>query len=239
MVGFPNMEAYIYIYHLDLRFNLPVIPDSIQDSMPISFNTEPVLSRTAPQVTYSSAGPRTQQVTIKLHRQMFLLENRDINPQTGKIKITDPLTGKQIDVAAKDAADILIDALTTLSLPKFNDSTKAIVPPSVLIRFGNESCIRGVPSSFSKSSSGIWLKNGKLADVTLNFTITEVEPFSAQYTAAHGTLRGIRTELRKGISGMATLASPIRRKANGNTKALRGQSSVRFDPTRGPSLLLK
>lgn len=198
MVGMPGIESYIYIYHMNLKFNLPVVPESIQDSMPISFNSEPVLARSAPQVTFSSAGPRSQRVSIKIHRQLFCIENEELDKAARKIKITDPLTGKLIDTPAKDAADILIDALTSISLPKYTDALKAIVPPSVLVRFGNESCIRGVPSSFSKSSSGVWLKNGKMAEVTLDFTVTEVEPYSAQFTAVNGTLRGISTDLQRG-----------------------------------------
>lgn len=198
MVGLQNIDAYIYIYHMNLMFNLPVVPDSIQDSLPISFNSEPVLSRSAPQVTFSSAGPRTLQVSLKLHRQMFCQENKEAGAIAKNIKMMDPATGKIMDVPLTDAADLLINAITTLSLPKYTDSTKAVVPPSLLIRFGNESCIRGVPSGFSKTASGAWLKNGKLSDVTLNFTITEVEPYSAQYTAENGTLRAISTNLQRG-----------------------------------------
>lgn len=201
MVGLlERIPAYIYIYHMKLEFNLPVLPDSIQDSMPISFNSEPILARSSPQITFSSAGPRTQQVTLRLHRHLFCLENQHISTTTGKycVRSMDPSTGKIIEVQAVDAADLFIDALTTLSLPKYTDATKSIVPPSLLLRLGNESCIRGVPSGFTKSASGVWLNSGKLADISISFTITEVEPFSAQYTAKTGTLRSISTTLQRG-----------------------------------------
>ena len=201
MVGLEKIEAYIYIYHMNLKFNLPVVPDSIQDTLPISFNQEPVLARSAPQITFGSAGPRTLQVNLKFHRQMFCLENPEVVDGIKVIKVLDPVTGTMINTPLKDAADLLIDALVSISLPKYTDSTKAIVPPSVLIRFGNESCIRGVPSGFSKTASGVWLKNGKLSEVLLNFTMTEIEPYSAQYAAANGTMRGVTTNLQRGIYG--------------------------------------
>ena len=84
-----------------------------------------------------------------------------------------------------------------LSLPRYSDAEKAITPPSVLVRYGNEFCIRGVPSSVTKTSSGPWLKSGKMAMVTLQFTITEVEPYSAEYALQAGSLRGISTDLMR------------------------------------------
>ena len=135
MVGLPNIQAYIYIYHLGLYFVLPVVPDTLQDSLPISFNTEPVLARSAPQATFSSAGPRSLMVSLKLHRHLFCMENEDILTSAGKVSMMDPQTATLMDVPAKDAMDIFIDALTTLSLPKYTDATKAIIPPTLLIRF--------------------------------------------------------------------------------------------------------
>lgn len=200
-VGFGgSVEAYIYIYHLGLLFNLPTLPESLQDSLPISFSSDPVLARTAPQITYSSAGPRTLQVNLKMHRQMFCIENDLITVSEGVSSMiyTDPSTGKDINVDPKDAMDYFIDAMTTLSLPKFTESSRAITPPSLLIRFGNESCISGVPSNFTKTATGPWLKNGKLADVTISFTVTETDPFSASYTAKNGTLRVLSNTLSRG-----------------------------------------
>ena len=200
MVGMNNIPAYVYIYHMGLAFNLPALPDSIQDSMPVSFNQEQVLARSAPQITFTNAGPRTQQATIRIHRHLFCIENQHINIDTGKyyLNTVDPATGEMIKVQPKDAADFFINALLTLSLPKYTDTTKAIVPPSLLLRYGNESCIRGVPSGFSKTASGVWLKSGKMSEISLNFTITEVEPFSAQYVAKNGTLRSLSTTLQRG-----------------------------------------
>lgn len=200
MVGAPSLSAYIYIYHMGLEFNLPVVPDNIIDQVPASFHQEPVLARSAPQITFSSAGPRSQQVVIRLHRHLFAIENPHIDPKTNTymVKMPTPTGGEIIEVPAIDAADLLIKALLTLSLPKYTDSTKAIVPPSLLIRFGNESAIRGIPENVQKVASGVWLKNGKLSDISLSFNVKETEPFSAEYVAQAGTLRSISTTLQRG-----------------------------------------
>lgn len=200
MVGARDISAYIYIYHMGLVFNLPVLPDSIVDQLPTSFYQEAVLARSAPQITFASAGPRSQSVTLRLHRQIFVIENPHIDVATNKymIKMPNPLGGEMVEVPAVDAADLLIKALLTLSLPKYTDSAKALIPPSLLLRFGNESAIRGVPENLQKSASGVWLKDGKLSDITLSFTVKEVEPFSAQYVAQVGTLRSISSTLQRG-----------------------------------------
>ena len=199
MVGASSLSAYIYIYHLGLNFNLPTVPDSLNDNLGIQFEATPVLGRSAPQQTFSSAGPRSLQVQLKFHRQIFALENPQLATltTTQKVKMPDPQTGRFVEYKASDAADVLINALQALALPKYMDAVKAIVPPSLLLRFGNEIAIRGVPSQFQKQTSGPWLKSGKQADVAISFTVTEVEPYSAQYVAQNGGLRGLSTTLER------------------------------------------
>lgn len=170
------IEAYVYIFHLDKKFNIPVTPDQIQNQSSIQFSQESILGRSAPQVTFSSAGPRTQNVQLVLHRQLFALENN----------------------SDENAVDDLINALAACALPTYNSDLKAIVPPSLLIRFGNESCIEGVlQSDIQVISSGPWLKNGKMAQVTITFNVLEVQPFSADYAYQNGFLRSISTDLSR------------------------------------------
>lgn len=217
-----GVSAYIYIYHLGLKFNLPTLPEQLTETLPIQFNNTAILSRSAPLVTFSSAGPRTLNIQINLHRQLFSLDNNIIEKavktnvpvkspnggltwdgltsvtQTQKfIRMPDPVTGGTSEVPVDDATDYLIRALLSLSLPKYLDTPKAIIPPSVLIRYGNELCIRGVPSNVTKTSSGPWLKNGKQAIVSISFMITETEPYSAQFVAKNGSLRSISTTLER------------------------------------------
>lgn len=206
MIGFPDsMQAYIYIYHLGLKFNLPVLPETLSDSTPIQFSQQPILGRSAPQQTYSGSGPRQLMVDLKFHRHMFMLENehiqRMLNEQTGRMDalatVKDPTTGQDIQVKATDALDYMINAIQALAYPKYLDGVKAIVPPSLLVRLGEEYSIRGVPTQVSKSSSGPWLKNGKQAEVSLSIQIQELTPYSAQYVAANGGLREISTTLER------------------------------------------
>ena len=193
-----NIDSYIYIYHLGLKFNLPTLPDSLSDTMPIEFSTQPVLARSAPQISWSSAGPRSTQIVIPIHRHIFAMENSDFKVSDYLPKESLKKYGIDTDALTKyDAADVLINALISLSLPRYSDAEKAITPPSVLVRYGNEFCIRGVPSSVTKTSSGPWLKGGKMAMVTLQFTVTEVEPYSAEYALQAGTLRGVSTDLMR------------------------------------------
>lgn len=170
------INSYIYLYHLDKQFNIPVTPDPISNTLAVSFSTEKILGRSAPQITFSNAGPRTQNVTLVLHRQLAALENNN----------------------NENVVDDLINALSAATLPKYADSYRAVIPPSVLIRFGNESCIRGVVAdSLSVQSSGAWLKNGKMSIETISFSVTEVQPYSADYTMQNGLLRGISTDLKR------------------------------------------
>ena len=170
------IDSYIYLYHLDKQFNIPVTPDPITNSLGITFTQENILGRSAPQMTFANAGPRTQQVSLVLHRQLMALENQ----------------------GNENAVDDLINALQACTLPKYADSYKAVIPPSLLIQFGNESCIRGViQNSLNISSSGAWLKNGKMSIVTLNFTVVEIQPFSADYVMQKGLLRSVSTDLKR------------------------------------------
>ena len=176
MVSSINMpSSYVYLYHIDKKFDIPVTPDSISNTASVSYSTEPVLGRSAPLVTFSSAGPRVQNVSLSLHRQMMDLEN-----------------------GSSDTVDNLIKALVAATLPSYIDASKAIVPPSILCRFGNETCIRGViQGDVQCQASGPWLKNGKMAMIQISFNILEVENFSAESAIQDGFLRSVSTNLAR------------------------------------------
>ena len=207
MLGFPDgMQAYIYIYHLGLQFNLPVLPETVSDSTSVSFSQQPILGRSAPQQTYSGSGPRQLMLDLKFHRQMFILENEHIYRLINEETMTegdyvtlmkDPQTGEYHTVKAIDALDYMINAIQALAYPKYLDGIKAIIPPSLSVRLGNQYLIRGVPTQVSMSSAGPWLKSGKQAEVSLNLQIQELTPYSAQYVAANGGLREVSTTLER------------------------------------------
>lgn len=177
------VNCYIHFYHLDKTFNIPVTPDQIQNTVSVEFSQEKILGSSAPQVTFGSSGPRSQNVSITLHRQMFALENPSLAASADD---------------DEDSVDNLINALAAAAYPKYMDARKAIIPPSILIRFGEESCIRGViEGSIQQTSSGAWLKNGKMSVVSINFNVLEVEPFSADYVYQNGYLRSVSTDLAR------------------------------------------
>ena len=39
------IDSYIYLYHLDKQFNIPVTPDPITNSLGITFTQENILGR--------------------------------------------------------------------------------------------------------------------------------------------------------------------------------------------------
>lgn len=215
MIGFPDgLQAYIYIYHLGLKFDLPVLPENVSDNTSVNFTSTQILGRSAPQQTYSGSGPRQLMLDLKFHRQMFTIENPEISKilahrlsheygkftderRKGLVAVKDPVTGETILSKAEDALDYMINAIQALAYPKYLDGVKAIIPPSLLVRLGNEYAIRGVPVQVSKSSSGPWLKNGKQAEVHLSLQIQETTPYSAQYVATNGGLREISTTLER------------------------------------------
>ena len=76
-------DCYLYISHLDEDYQywiLPGYPDEISDNHNSTFMDNSALGRSAlgrsaPVYTFSSSGPRTVQITLSFHRDMF----EDIN----------------------------------------------------------------------------------------------------------------------------------------------------------------
>jgi hypothetical protein len=171
--------SYLYIYHLKKEWYLPVLPQSISNSLPISFSPTTIPLSSAPLQTFSSAGPRSVSISLKMHRKMFELED----PKKGAERMEE-----------------LINDISALALPKYTNASKLVVPPTVLYRAGNEVCIRGIVSgNVTISNSGAWQRDGKLSEIDIQFTIIEVEAFSADYAQNHGVLRSIPTDLTHSV----------------------------------------
>ena len=183
-------DNYIYISHLDEGFQfwkLPTWPDTVTDTMQSNFGQTNALGRTAPVYTFNNAGPRTVQVEIILHRDIMDDVNTGIsNSQLGE---------------GEDYVDNLLRALQSISVPKYNLTNKAVEPPLVALRLGNEIFIKGVVTggiavSFEKPI----LLNGKYANVHLSITISEVDPYDATTVFKNGSFRGVVKSLRKGMN---------------------------------------
>lgn len=188
----PNFlqDNYIYISHLDedLQFwRLPTSPDTIQDSMGSTFYSENVLGRSAPVYTYSNSGPRSVQISMKLHRDIM----DDINEGYSNSK----------QGVGEDYVDNLIRALQAIALPKYNLNNKAVEPPLVAVRIENQLFIKGVVSGgITVTYQKPILSNGKYAIASISFTISEVDPYDASTVYKNGSFRGVVRSLKKGMN---------------------------------------
>lgn len=183
-------DNYLYISHLDEDFQfwqLPCTPETISDSMASTFNETSALGRSAPVFTYSKSGPRTVQVTLKFHRDMM-----------------DALNAGTSNVAVKlgdDYVDTLIKALQAIALPRYNLSNKAVEPPLVALRLSQEVFIKGVVTSAIGLEYALpILSNGKYAQVSVSFTVSEVDPYDATTVFQNGSFRGVVKTLKSGMN---------------------------------------
>lgn len=183
-------DNYLYISHLDEEFQfwqLPCTPETISDSMASTFNETSALGRSAPVFTYSKSGPRTVQVSLKFHRDMM-----------------DALNAGTSNVAVKlgdDYVDTLIKALQAISLPRYNLSNKAVEPPLVALRLSQEVFIKGVVTSAIGLEYALpILSNGKYAQVSVSFTVSEVDPYDATTVFQNGSFRGVVKTLKTGMN---------------------------------------
>lgn len=183
-------ENYLYISHLDEDFQfwqLPCTPETISDSMGSTFTETSALGRSAPVFTYSKSGPRTVQVSLHLHRDM--MDALNVGVSNADLKL------------GEDYVDNLIKALQAIALPKYNLSNKAVEPPLVALRLSQEVFIKGiVNSSIGLEYKLPLLSNGKYAQVTLQLTISEVDPYDATTVFTNGSFRGVVRTLKKDMN---------------------------------------
>lgn len=185
-------DCYLYISHLEEPYQywmLPGYPDELTDQMDSRFDAVSALGRSAPVYTFSSAGPRTIQLTFRFHRDMFEEINQCLYPN-GSDYFTD----------ADDMAERFIHALQAVAVPKYNLANKALEPPLVAVRLGREVFIKGViTSGISVHYRKPILVNEKYAEVEISFTIAEVDPYDSSTVFQNGSFRGMMASLRKGL----------------------------------------
>lgn len=199
MMNYKLPENYIYLYHTDEYFILPQYPDNLHDQLDSSFSSQNSLSRTAPVYSYNNSGPRSVQITLELHRDMM----NNFNTEGAKIRYNAAggLIGTTIDT--DDYVDLLTKKLQAVALPRYKATEKLVNPPMVAIRFGETLFIKGVVASggVSVQYSLPLLSNNKYARVSIQFTVSEVQPYDADSVGHLGSLRGITAELTKKIKG--------------------------------------
>jgi hypothetical protein len=208
---------YIYISHLGEGYQywrLPTEPDSIADTLGSTFTQTTALGRSAPIFTYSSSGPRSIQVTLNLHRDMMDdINMSNVSPfvvqaykDTEKLDADGNPTTKLVALQAfpqdrsEDYTDTLIRALQSIALPHYSDVNNTVEPPIVALRFGDEIFIRGiVDSGITVTYEKPILSNNKYAQVTIAFTVYEIDPYDAQAIFNNGSFRGVVATMKAGM----------------------------------------
>lgn len=184
-------DNYIYISHMDEGFQfwkLPYWPDTINDNMQSNFASTNALGRTAPVFTFNNAGPRTVQIELPLHRDIMDGVNTGLSNADLK--------------EGEDYVDNLLRALQAIALPKYNLTNKAIEPPLVAIRLGNEIFIKGVVTSgIGITYEKPILSNGRYAEIKLSISVSEVDPYDSSTVFKQGGFRGVVKSL---IENMTT-----------------------------------
>lgn len=181
-----TITNYIYLFHTDEWVLLPVYPDSIADSMQSTFTETNALSRTAPVFSYNYSGPRTVQLVFSLHRDLFNDENLNCS-------------NLKVDVG-EDYVDTIIKRIQSISLPRYQATSKSVVPPMIGVRIGDDIFIKGVVrSNVTCTYKKPILSNGKYAIVDINFTVYEVDPYDADTVSQVGSFRGLTRTLSEGI----------------------------------------
>lgn len=186
---FRFIDNYIYLYHLDTFIVLPEYPDNVSDSMGANFQSSTPLARSAPIWSYSGSGPRTVTASFSLHRDMM----HQLNYQTSNLD----LSTLGVD---DDYVDFLIKGVQASVMPDYDAATKAVNPPMVAMRLGNDIFIKGI----IQSAPGVTyklpiLRNGKYACIDFSISITEVDAYSAKQVLDVGSFRGLSTTLERGL----------------------------------------
>jgi len=191
-------DCYLYISHLNEPYQywmLPGYPDTVSDSMNVQFKESTALGRSAPVYTFSNSGPRSVNIQLEFHRDMF----EDINNFRYPKDASGNHTGPFVD--GDDMADTFIKAIQAIAVPKYNLSNKAIEPPLVAVRFGREVFIKGIVSSqVQVTYKKPILSNEKYAIIGISFTISEVDPYDASTVFTNGSFRGLTATLRTGMN---------------------------------------
>jgi hypothetical protein len=190
-------DCYLYISHLDeghQYWMLPGYPDKVTDSMQSQFMENSALGRSAPVFTFSHSGPRTVQISLTFHRDMFEDINRHLHPE----KFT---SNDESQNDSDDMAEAFIHAIQAIAVPKYNLSNKAIEPPLIAIRLGKEVFIKGIVSGGVSVSYGKpILSNEKYAVIEIGFTVSEVDPYDASTVFKNGSFRGLTATMRSGMN---------------------------------------
>ena len=194
----PITINYIYFYHLQKCCIIPVYPDNISDGMSVDFNSSSALGRTASVYSYGGSGPRTFTVTLNLHRDLMMdLDFSDIG--SVKDNVEPFWKDDYIDTLTK-----YIEASAYPVYKVYKNGSKAVIPPRVAIRFGDDIFLKGIISSSVNVQYGypiLTYDDGTkhYGKITLSFTLTETDPYDAEVIKQIGSFRGATAAFKEGI----------------------------------------
>lgn len=184
------IDNYIYLYHTKTLIAIPTYPESIADTMGIQFNNTTPLSRSAPIFSYVNSGPRSFNVSLSLHRDMMNQINLEKSNIAKLVK----------DLEKEDYIDILSRQLQAAAVPKYAASEKMVNPPIIAVRFGNDIFCKGIiQGAVTVTYSGPILRTNKYAQINIEFTINEIDPFDADTIMAAGSMRGFSKDLERNL----------------------------------------
>lgn len=200
---FTMIDNYIYLYHTDTLIAIPLYPETISDTMSINYSQTTPLSRSAPIYSFVNSGPRTFAVSLNLHRDMM----NDINVASSNLKIP--------NLDESDYVDEMIKQLNAAVLPRYAAAEKMVNPPIIAVRFGKDIFCKGVIiGGLTTTYAGPILRTDKYAQVNVDFTIYEIDPYDADSVMQVGHFRGLNTDLERRV--WKTSANP---KSGGTVKA--------------------
>ena len=223
-----SIDNYIYIHHTDTLVVIPTFPEQITDNTGTNYTSTTIMGRSAPIYTYNGSGPRSVDISLKLHRDMMNSVNTDIVIPAG---IEDEYKSEYEKLQAKiqrhDYMELLINELQSIALPSYTSASKMVNPPLITIRIGDEIFCKGiVDGGVTVAYSGPILANsiydengniqyaqdakgnftterligkGKYALADIQFKVTEVDPYDADLVRQQGSMRGLNRTLERNL----------------------------------------
>lgn len=224
-----SIDNYIYIHHTNELIIIPTFPEQLMDNTTTNYTSTPIMGRSAPIYTYNGSGPRSIDISLKLHRDLMNSVNTDIvMPEDLEDMYKSEYQRLQAKIRRQDYMELLIKSLQSMALPTYISASKMINPPLITIRIGDEVYCKGiVDGGVSVSYSGPILANsiydeetgeiqyeqdaygnftnkrligkGKYAIADIQFKVTEVDPFDADQVRLYGSMRGLNRTLERNL----------------------------------------
>ena len=177
------IDNYIYLFHTKTLIVVPSFVDSVNDTMGISYSSSTPLSRSAPIYSYQNSGPRQIRVEFNLHRDLM----KEINYGVSNIPLDLSNPG-----VTDDYVNFMVKAVQAAALPSYDAATKMVNPPVVAVRLGGDIFIKGVVTGDVGVTYNLpIIEGGHYASVRIAFSISEIDPYSADEVIQVGSYRGV------------------------------------------------